>query len=247
MTLLLHHARFRFLESIREPVATVSSLLFPALFMVMFSVASSAVRDSAEHATASAGQMAFFALASAFAFNLGIGVAVDRDKPWELYVRALPVGAGAVLGGRLLNAAAIAVLSLVPVALVAGLLTEAHATPPRLVAALPVLLGCGLPFVFLGLAIGHSLPMKAAIPVVQLIMLPGSFLGGLWMPPSAFPAWLDPVSQALPTRAGRELVLGALTGTDPGPVALPVAIGWTVLLGALAVAAYRRDEGRRFR
>ena len=51
----------------------------------------------------------------------------------------------------------------------------------------------------------------------------------------------------LPTRAGRDLVVSATTGVDLLPSTELVLVGWTLLLGSLAVQAYRRDEGRRFR
>jgi ABC-2 type transport system permease protein len=61
-----------------------------------------------------------------------------------------------------------------------------------------------------------------------------------------FPGWLDAVSEWLPTRAGRDAVVSAVTGGGlPAGALLGLAV-WSALLGALAVWAYRRDEGRRF-
>lgn len=76
---------------------------------------------------------------------------------------------------------------------------------------------------------------------------PLAFAGGLFMPPEVFPAWLDAFSQALPSRAGRDLLVQALTGQPAFALAVPVLAGWAVLFAVLAVWAYRRDEGRRFR
>jgi len=39
----------------------------------------------------------------------------------------------------------------------------------------------------------------------------------------------------------------AVTDHSPDPKALVMLGAWTVALAALAVLAYRRDEGRRFR
>ena len=44
-----------------------------------------------------------------------------------------------------------------------------------------------------------------------------------------------------------QLLVQALTGEPANALAWPVLIGWTVVFAALAVWAYRRDEGRRFR
>jgi len=104
-----------------------------------------------------------------------------------------------------------------------------------------------VPFVLLGMAVGYSLSAKAALPVVQVILFPLAFAGGLFLPPVTFPGWLDALSQATPTRAGRDLLVQALTGEPAYALAWPVLIGWTVVVAVLAVGAYRRDEGRRFR
>lgn len=86
----------------------------------------------------------------------------------------------------------------------------------------------------------------AALAVAQVLLLPLAFGGGLFLPPEAFPSWLDAVSRVLPTRAGRDLLVGATTGADVGLTTLLVLAGWTVVAFALAGWAYRRDEGRRF-
>lgn len=104
-----------------------------------------------------------------------------------------------------------------------------------------------VPFLLLGLAIGYALSAKAAIAVVQAVLFPLAFAGGLFLPPAAFPAWLDTVSLALPSRAARDLVVQVTTGFAGSATALPVLLGWTAVFAALAVLAYRRDEGRRFR
>jgi ABC-2 type transport system permease protein len=104
-----------------------------------------------------------------------------------------------------------------------------------------------VPLFALGITIGYSLSTKAAMAVAQSLLLPLAFGGGLFLPPDMFPGWLDAISTWLPTRAGRDLVVTATTGTDlPGTTLLMLG-GWTLLTGSLAVWAYRRDEGRRFR
>jgi YidC/Oxa1 family membrane protein insertase len=82
---------------------------------------------------------------------------------------------------------------------------------------------------------------------IMLYVFPLAFAGGLFLPPEAFPSWLDAFSQATPTRAGRDLLVQALTGQPAYGLAWVVLLGWTALFAALAVWAYRRDEGRRFR
>lgn len=73
-----------------------------------------------------------------------------------------------------------------------------------------------------------------------------AFAGGLLLPPTTFPGWLNSISLWLPTRAGRDLAVTAATGTSLPGTTLVVLGGWTLVTGSLAVGVYRRDEGRRF-
>ncbi|MEG3614562.1 ABC transporter permease, partial [Isoptericola sp. MSP01] len=87
------------------------------------------------------------------------------------------------------------------------------------------------------MAVGYSLSAKAALPVVQVVLFPLAFAGGLFLPPVAFPDWLNTLSQGTPPRPGRDLVLRALTGGAALAAGWPVLSGWTVLFAALAVGA----------
>jgi ABC-2 type transport system permease protein len=83
--------------------------------------------------------------------------------------------------------------------------------------------------------------------VTQLIFLPIAFGGGLFLPPSIFPEWLQNVSTVLPTRGARDLVIWVVVGTPPSVTAIIALAGWAVATALLATWAYKRDEGRRYR
>ncbi|MFS0701440.1 ABC transporter permease [Cellulomonas sp. 179-A 4D5 NHS] len=245
--LTLLHARFQFLETVRVPIAVIGNLLFPSLAMFFFVVPQPEVSQNPGIATAAAAQLATFAIISTCLFSFGAGVAEDRALPFDPYLRTLPAGAAPRLAGRVVNGIVWCLLALVPLIVIAVVFTEATITPQRLLLALACVPLVALPFLMLGLAIGYALSNKAAIAVVQAVLFPLAFAGGLFMPPEVFPGWMNAMSRALPTRAARDLVIEVATGYPAYVLALPVLLGWTVLFGALAVTAYRRDEGRRFR
>lgn len=247
MSLVLTHTRFLFLETIRVPIAVVGTMMFPALALLFFVVPQDAVAGDPVIATAAAGQLSLFAVVSVCLFQFGAGVAEDRASAWDPYVRTLPAGAAPRMAGRMINGALFALLGIVPVVLVAALLTEATVTVGRLLLGLVALLVAAIPFLGMGLAIGYSLSLKAALPVAQVILFPMAFGGGLFLPPEIFPGWLDAISQVLPTRAGRDIVVPALVGGNVPARAVIVLLAWSVATLALAAWAYRRDEGRRFR
>lgn len=238
--------KFQFLEAVRIPIAIIGNMLFPALALTFFVVPFESAREPLV-ATMSVAQLGLFAIVSSSLFTYGLGVAEDRAQPFDPFVRSLPAGPFPRMAGRVLNGQIFGLLGILPVILIGWLLTAATITGPRLAAGVGVTLLVSVPFVLLGMAIGYSMSAKAALPVVQATLFPMAFAGGLFLPPMLFPAWLEPISQALPTRAGRDLLVQAVTGEPAYGLAWPVLLGWTALFAVACVWAYRRDEGRRFR
>lgn len=246
--LTLLHTRMTFLETIRVPIAVIGSLVFPALALLFFVVPMRELAQDRTYATQAVVGMAYFAVMTNCLFTFGVGVADDRAKPWDPYLRSLPVGAGPRMASRLINGLCWSFLSLVPVLAIAATLTQARVSPGQFVAALGCLAAGALPFLFGGLALGYALSSKAALAVAQVVMFSMAFAGGLFLPPMLFPDWLDTLSQVLPSRAGRDLVAGVtIDGAGISWTAVLVCGLWTLATLALAVWAYRRDEGRRFR
>ena len=246
MSIAAAHARYLILEQLRIPVAVLSTALFPALTLCFFVLPFDWGDDPAA-TTRAVAQLALFGVLSGFLFTFGVGVADDREKPWDPYLRTLPAPPSARVLGRLAVGALFALLGMLPVVVLGALLTPAYVEPARLPFAFVTLLVAGLPFLFGGLAIGYSLPTKAALPVTQLAFFPMAFGGGLLLPPELFPGWLARATEVLPTRGARDLLLWSLGGPVPSGLALGAFAVWTVGLALLVGWAYRRDEGRRFR
>ncbi len=243
MRLARLHSRILILESLRVPIAVVSSLVFPLLVLLFFVVP---FGYPAEVATASLAQLALFAMISSFVFNYGATIAEERSRSWDPYLRTLPAGAAPRIVGRLITGIVFGLLGLVPMGLLAMLATAATLPLPQLLIGVSVLLVAGLPFLFIGLVIGYSLSSKAAIAVAQLVLFPSAFVGGLFIPPQVFPNWLDTISMLTPARGGRDLMVWAVGGAPPAAATLTALGAWTVAGAAAAAWAYRRDEGRRF-
>ncbi|MBA2308237.1 MAG: ABC transporter permease [Pseudonocardiales bacterium] len=246
MNLALVYARYQILENIRVPIAVISSAMFPALSLLFFVVPFDYAQEPTSATTAVA-QLTVFSVMSSMLFTYGIGIAEERERSWDPYLRTLPAGAQPRIAGRFATGAVFMLLGLVPLLLVGAFGTAATITPTRLLLGIGSLLIAALPFLFGGLAIGYSLSAKTALPVVQIVFFPLAFAGGLLLPPAIFPSWLDTFSLVLPSRGARELVVWASVGTEPNMLALLVFALWIVATAGLAVWAYRRDEGQRFR
>ncbi|MET9344042.1 ABC transporter permease [Nonomuraea sp. NPDC003804] len=244
-SLVWTHTRYQFLEQLRVPIAIVASVFFPTISMLAFVVPFTG--DDPLMATVGTASMTLFAVMSSSLMGLAIGVADDRGKPWDPYVRTLPAGPFPRFAGRMLTSLAIMLIAVVPVVLVAAFLTAATATPLQLLSGLGALIVGALPFMMLGLLVGYALPSKAAIAVSQVLFFPIAIGGGMFGNPLDPPAFIGAVAPYLPSRGAMELVWAATAGVPPRPLPLVMLAVWTVAGAAAAVWAYRRDEGRRFR
>ncbi|WP_223884540.1 ABC transporter permease [Micromonospora craniellae] len=148
--------------------------------------------------------------------------------------------------GRVLAELLITYLSLIPLVVIAATLTAAEITPARFLLALATVGVIAVPFTLLGLAIGYTLPSKAAIVVAQVVFFPMAFGGGLLSAPGDAPGFIEAIAPFLPTRGAVELMWAAVGDFQIRTLSLVMLGVWVVVLASLGGWAYRRDEGRRF-
>nr|MDT0661316.1 ABC transporter permease [Micromonospora sp. DSM 115978] len=245
MSLVLVHARYQLLETVRIPIALVGSAFFPAASMLFFVVPFAGGHPvAALFATAS---MVTFSIMINNIFQYGIGVSEDRAQPWDPYTRTLPAGPAPRFAGRILAGLTMTFVSLVPVVVIAAVGTAASITLPAFLAATAIVPVVAIPFTLMGLAIGYSLPSKAAVVVAQLVFFPLAFGGGLLSQPGQAPGFIETIAPYLPTRGAVELMWAAVGDYPVSGLSLTMLVVWIVIFAGLAVWAYRRDEGRRFR
>lgn len=247
LRLTLVHARYSLLETVRVPIAVIGSLAFPALAFLFFVVPQRALAEDPVLATDAIVQMMVFAVMANALFGFGIGISQARETPWDPYLRTLPVSGASRILAQMIATGVLGIAALVPVLVLGVTLTNAHAEPAGILLGALALVLSSVPFLGMGVAIGYGMPMKGAIAVAQIAMFGFAFAGGLFLPPVMFPDWLDAISKFLPARQAREAVIQAVHGGEVLWWAWGGIAVWAVLLGALVLVLYRRDEGRRFR
>lgn len=241
------HAKYTLLETARVPIAIIGGLVFPALSLLFFVVPQRAVADDPVFASQAVISLVVFALLANSLFGFGLNISEAREKPWDPYLRTLPAPALSRVLGQVFSTGLLGLASILPVIVIGALLTEATADLWRILVGLGALAVASLPFMFLGISIGYSMPSKAAIAVVQVVMFGLAFGGGLFLPPFLFADWLNALSQFLPSRQAREFVIWAVQGGELEPWVWVGILLWTAGSLALALALFRRDEGRRYR
>jgi ABC-2 type transport system permease protein len=241
MRLILVHARAITLELLRYPSFSVPTLAFPALFFLLFVAA----RDD-PNATLLLASFAGFAILAVAFFQFGVGIAAERETPWERFLRVLPARVGVRFAGRLLSGMVFGLASAGVVAVTAVASTDAHLPPTRW-AALFVALPLGaIPFALLGIALGYWASPRGALPVANILYLVLAFAGGLWTTPARLPSAVAFASPLVPTRQFGDVLWGAAQGRLWQPRDWLLLLAWGLAFGLLAGWGYSKDEGRRY-
>lgn len=240
------HIAATFVPLLRTPMFWAPVVLFPTMLYSFFGLPPSL--QAPQYANVLLASWSAFAVIGVSFFQFGISIAQTRESKWEDYARTLPIGAGPRLVGQAVSAF---VFTAVALALMWSLATVAGATSlnafqfAKLFAVLIV--GGAAPFVMLGAALGYLMPPRGAVPIANLIYLPLSYCGGLWMPPALLPDWVARISPFTPTRHVGELAWASVMN-EPLPLHSISVMALYAGAGALvALVMWRRDEAVRAR
>jgi ABC-2 type transport system permease protein len=101
-----------------------------------------------------------------------------------------------------------------------------------------------LPFACMGMALALLVPFSSAPGIANMIYLPMSFCGGLWIPIMMLPKVMQSFALVLPTYHLSQLMLGAFGYASAGSAASHWCglLGFTLLMLGVAVWAFRRLE-----
>ena len=207
----------------RNPAAAFFTLVFPLMFLVIFSVifgsgqVAIAEGVTVQAATFYVPAIATFSVITACYTNIAMGLAFSRDAGVLKRTRGSPLPAWAFLFGRIVHAVLIALL-LVAICAAFGAIFY-HATLPTttLPAFLLTLVVGAASFCALGMAMTAAIPNADAAPaVVNASILPLLFISNVFIPLQNPPAWLDFVSKLFPVRHFADALIGsffALSGS----------------------------------
>ena len=202
---LIAHESGSDLRCFRRNIQSVFfTLILPVLFLVIFAsifhagrvtVPGGTMKESVYYVPAI---ITFGLIAAAFS-NLTVTVVRNRESGIYKRRRATPLPATAVIAGRAL-VAVLTALAITAVLLAIGW-TAYGAHIPSTTApafALDVIAGA-LVFCCLGFAVASLIgSVDAAQPVVQAIVLPLSFISGVFIPTAVLPSWLADIGKVFP-------------------------------------------------
>ncbi|MFE9446969.1 ABC transporter permease [Streptomyces sp. NPDC006739] len=185
--------------------------------------------------------MASFGALTAVLMGNSERIAKEREGGWvrQLRLTTLP-GRGYVLA-KTASAAVVSLPSIVVVFLVAAAVKDVRLDVWQWVALTGAIWAGSLVFAALGVALGYVASGDAVRPITMIIYFGLSILGGLWMPSSSFPSWLQDIAKWLPTHAYAALGRAIEQSQAPHATDVAVLVVYFVLFAGGAAWLYRKD------
>jgi ABC-2 type transport system permease protein len=217
---------------------------FPMVFLVVFAALNrGATIDSRGGISYDAvflpGILAYAVIMATFT-NLAVETARLREAGMLKRMRATPLPAWTYLAGRVGSAVLVALITTVVTLVLGALAYDVHvraAALPGLLAALA--LGTAA-FAALGVGIVRWIPNADAAPVVvNVLLLPLTFISGVWGPADGEPAFLAHLAHAFPVQPMADWLQQCFDPRLHG-AALPGTDAWVLAIWLLAGAAMTR-------
>ena len=216
LTIYFKEAKYEFLKSLRYPMYSVSTMLFPVMFYVLFGLVMGKQMIGGVRTTVYLlAAYGTFGVMGASLFATAAGLASERRLGWLQVKRASPMPPFAYFVAK-------AVMSLIFSGIVVlllfflGIAFGGVQLPPAILARLWLTLVAGsLPFFAMGLAIGYFAEPTSAPAVINIFYLPMSFCSGLWMPFMFLPKFIQQIALVLPSYHLSQLALN-LIGAGQG-------------------------------
>ncbi|PWF46713.1 ABC transporter permease [Massilia glaciei] len=233
-------ARLEFIRMLRMPMFALPALLFPAMFYSLFGLLMA--RGKGGVSAYMLATYCIFGVMGPGLFGFGVSVAVEKDRGWLTWRRAVPALPGAYFVSKMIMAMIFAFIIFLELAVLAATLGGVHLEASQWSQLMLVSLLSSLPFCALGLVIGILVNAQAAPAVVNFIYLPMAFLSGLWLPISLLPQFLGKLAPIWPSYHAAQIALKVI-GADLGaPLWHHIAylVMFTLAMAWLAVMFWSR-------
>ena len=244
--IFLREARFEFIRMLRTRSFSFSVVGFPVVFYIFFGL----IMNRGEHIGAISvakyvlASYAVFGMVGAALFGIGVGLAADLGAGWLDLKRASPMPPLAYVLAKCASAMFFGMLIVSLLALMGITVGNVSLSFVEYLRMLALTVVGVIPFACMGMALALLVPFNAAPGITNMIYLPMSFCGGLWVPLMFLPHFLQYIAVLLPTYHLGQLMLGAFGYASTGSTASHwyALLGFTLLMLGVAAVALRRLE-----
>jgi len=247
LQIFLREARYEFVRLSRTRSFALSVIGFPVAFYLFFGL----ILNRAEHigslsvAKYMLAGYGVFGMVGASLFGVGVALSSELNAGWLELKRASPMPPLAYLLAKCISAMAfgviiVSILTLMSIAI--GHVSVTLLEYARLIAL--TIVGV-VPFACMGMALALFIPANSAPGFTNLIYLPMSFCGGLWVPIMLLPRFMQNFALIMPTYHLGQLALGIFGYTGSGSTIghwLGLLAFTLVMLGIGAIAFRSREQ-----
>jgi len=246
LRIFLNETRFEFLRLLRTRAFSLSVIGFPVVFYIFFGLIMN--RGESIHGVLVAKYMlagyAVFGMVGAALFGIGVGMAAELNAGWLELKRASPMPPLAYLLAKCITAMAFGVVIvslLTALGVTFGHVSLTLAQYGRMIAL--AIVGV-VPFAAMGMVLALLVPANSAPGIANMLYLPMSFCGGLWIPIMFLPRILQHFAVVLPTYHVAQLMLGSLGFPAAGSTSSHWLglLGFTLIMLGVAWLGFRRLE-----
>lgn len=241
----LKETKYEFLKSLRFTMFSVSTILFPLMFYVLFGlIMGGNTIGGIRTTTYLIAAYGTFAVMGASLFGTAAGLASDRGLGWLQAKKASPMPPVAYFFAKVVMSmifSAADVLLLLFMGFAFGGVHLGAIVAVKLVATLIV---GSLPFCAMGLAIGYFAGPTSAPAFINLFYLPMSFCSGLWIPFMFLPKFIQKIALFLPPYHLSQLALRVVGAGNGSSVQMhwETLIGFAMICLGIAWLGHQRDQ-----
>ncbi len=244
LSIFFREAKYEFIRLLRTRAFAFSVVGFPTVFYLFFGI----IMNRGEHigsisvAKYVLASYAVFGMVGAALFGIGVGLAGDLAAGWLDLKRASPMPPLAYVLAKCSSAMFFGVLIVSLLALMGITMGHVSLSFVEYARMIGLTVVGVIPFACMGMAMALLVPFSSAPGITNLIYLPMSFCGGLWVPLMFLPHFLQRMAVLMPTYHMGQLMLGAFGYASTGSVMSHIygMLGFTLLMLGIAALALRR-------
>lgn len=246
VSIFVREARYEFLRLLRNRSFSFSVIGFPLVFYVLFGLVMNRGQNigSVSVAKYMLAGYAVFGMVGTALFGIGVGLASELAAGWLDLKRASPMPPAAYLLAKCSSAIAFGIIIVCLLSVLGITVGHVSLTLPEFARMIGLAVVGVIPFACMGMAMALLVPFSAAPGITNMIYLPMSFCGGLWVPIMFLPHFLQKVAVLLPTYHLSQLMLSAFGYASAGTATSHWfgLLGFTMVVLGIAAIAVRRIE-----
>ena len=246
LRIFLRETRYEFVRLLRTRSFALSVIGFPVAFYVFFGLIMNRGQQIGSVSVAKymlAGYAVFGMVGAAF-FGVGVALASELAAGWLELKRASPMPPVAYLLAKCCSAIAFGIIIVSILTALGVTIGHVSLSLPEYARMIALTIVGVVPFACMGMALALFVPFSSAPGIANMIYLPMSFCGGLWVPIMILPHFLQQFALLLPTYHLAQLMLGSFGYASAGTTNshwLGLA-GFTLLMLGVASLGLRRLE-----